>query len=91
MHDRVRSSIASKSMSYANLALDEVHMCVVRLTSNAFLRAYISRTKFSNLFLRAYISHTKSQIYFVYNGLCTEDDVYKLFVHIFVRKLVTDV
>ena len=35
-----------------------------------------------------YIILTKSNMYFGYNFLCTEDDVYKSFVRIFVRELV---
>ena len=50
---------------------------------------YISRTKFSKVFLRAYIILTKLHVYFGYNFLCTEADVYKCIVHIFVRELVT--
>ena len=72
-------------MSYANLVLEKF-----RQTSEVFLRTYISCTKFSKVFLLAYISLTKSHVYFVYNILCTEDDVYKPFVRIFVRKLVID-
>ena len=59
-------------------------------TSMVFLRAYISCIKFSNVFLCAYISLTKSYTYFGYNIVCAEDDLYKFFVCILVRKLVTD-
>ena len=59
-----------------------------RQTSKVFLRAYISRTKFSDVLLTAHISLIKSHVYFGYNILCTENDVYKFFVRIFVRKLV---
>ena len=55
-----------------------------------FLRKYISRTKFSKVFPRESISLTKSNVYFGCNFLCKKDDVYKSFVHIFVRELVTN-
>ena len=58
-------------------------------TSTVSLRTYISHTKFSKVFLRVYISLTKSHVYFGYNVLCKDDDMYKSFVRIFVRELVT--
>ena len=58
-------------------------------TSKVFLRKYVSCTKFAKVLLRAYIRLTKSDVYFGYNVLCTEDDMYKFFVHIFRCKLVT--
>ena len=54
------------------------------------LHTYISCTKLSKVFLVVYIRLTKSHVYFGYNFLCTEDNVYKSFVRIFAHKLVTD-
>ena len=58
-------------------------------TSSIFLRTHISYTKFTKVFLCAYIRLIKLHVYFGYIFLCTEDNVYKSFVRIFVLKMVT--
>ena len=69
-------------MSYANLALNVIHGCVVFQSPIMFLCAYVRHTI---LFLREQL-----YVYIGYNNTCAHDDVYYSCVRIFIRKLVID-